>query len=62
MRTYRDPTRAATADQISITIPVDMLARIDEQAKKEHRNRSNFITVLLEQALSENDKAAAKKK
>lgn len=39
--------------QLSISIPVDVLARVDEYAKKLHINRSAAITSLLVQVLDQ---------
>lgn len=38
---------------LSISIPVDVLARVDEYAKKLHINRSAAITSLLVQSLDQ---------
>lgn len=39
--------------QLSISIPVDVLARVDEYAKNLHINRSAAITSLLVQSLDQ---------
>lgn len=39
--------------QLSISIPVDVLARVDDYAKKLHINRSAAITSLLVQTLDQ---------
>lgn len=33
--------------QISISLPEELVARVDEMAEKENRNRSNFISTTL---------------
>jgi len=40
--------RAPGKTQISISLPVDLVARIDQLADAENRNRSNFIANVLE--------------
>ncbi len=38
--------------QISISLPQDLVERVDEAAKADRRNRSNFIANCLEMVLS----------
>lgn len=40
--------RAPGQTQISISLPVELIAEIDKLAKAENRNRSNYITTHLE--------------
>lgn len=43
--------------RVQLVIPKEVLARVKEQAKKERRNTSNMITVLVERALKESEKS-----
>ncbi len=43
--------------RIQLVIPKDVLVRVRAQADKERRNTSNMITVMLEKALEEAEKA-----
>ena len=36
---------------ISIRIPAELLARLDEEAAKQHRSRSNLIVLLIRRGL-----------
>ena len=38
---------------ISVSMPVDLLARLDEAAKANYRNRSNMICEILRKVLSD---------
>ncbi|MBK1857863.1 ribbon-helix-helix domain-containing protein [Cerasicoccus arenae] len=44
----RVQTRAPGMTQISISLPADLIDRIDVLASEENRNRSNFIATALE--------------
>ena len=59
--------RSAQQTQISISLPRELLARIDAAATADKRNRSNFIAAQLEKLLPvqdgpEGDPKAKKKK
>jgi len=45
--------RATGKTQISISLPEDLVARIDVLAAAENRNRSNYIVTVLEQVAGE---------
>ncbi len=48
--------------QISISLPQDLVAQIDEMAKMDNRNRSNFISNTLQNLAKEFTVSEAKKK
>jgi len=54
--------RAPEQTQISISLPRELLARIDDAARTERRNRSNFIASHIEGIVAEIEKSAGKKK
>jgi metal-responsive CopG/Arc/MetJ family transcriptional regulator len=41
----------ANETPISIRIPVELLARLDEEAKKQDRSRSNLVVLLIRRGL-----------
>lgn len=41
--------RAPGKTQISISLPQDLVAKIDQLAEADNRNRSNFISTVLEE-------------
>jgi len=43
------PTRAVGKTQISISLPEDLVAKIDRLADAQNRNRSNYIATVLEE-------------
>lgn len=43
--------RNMKTEALSITLPVDLKAKVQELAKQEKRNVSNMIAVLIEEAL-----------
>ena len=43
---------------VSLTLPEDLISRIEKQAEKDQRNRSQMIRVLLLRALAANEKTA----
>lgn len=45
--------RATGKTQISISLPEDLVARIDVMATAENRNRSNYIVTVLEDVVKE---------
>lgn len=45
--------RAAGKTQISISLPQDLVEKIDVLAAAENRNRSNYITTVLERLTAE---------
>jgi hypothetical protein len=45
----RQAVRAKGMTQISLSLPADLVARIDKIADSENRNRSNFIAVVMKQ-------------
>lgn len=46
----------ADKTQISISLPEDLVKRVDEMAEKENRNRSNFISNTLTRLAEEQAK------
>jgi metal-responsive CopG/Arc/MetJ family transcriptional regulator len=42
--------------QLSVSIPVAMLENLDKLAKADNRNRSNYITMLIAQAIQQAEK------
>jgi metal-responsive CopG/Arc/MetJ family transcriptional regulator len=54
--------RAPEQTQISISLPRDLLFRIDQAAKIERRNRSNFIVSHIEGIIEKIEKSGGKKK
>lgn len=46
-RKKKTASRAPGMTQISISLPSDLVAKIDEMADAENRNRSNFIATQL---------------
>jgi metal-responsive CopG/Arc/MetJ family transcriptional regulator len=57
-RTQRSHARAPGMTQITVSLPSDLVTRVDAVAGAENRTRSNFIATQLE-ALAEQRKAAA---
>jgi metal-responsive CopG/Arc/MetJ family transcriptional regulator len=54
------PIRSKESVQISITVPKELLQKIDDITLLEDRNRSNMITVILKSGIANyNAKAAA---
>ncbi|HNX04519.1 MAG TPA: ribbon-helix-helix protein, CopG family [Opitutales bacterium] len=49
----QDARRAPEQSQISISLSKDLLSRIDDAAKAENRNRSNFISTHMERIVGE---------
>lgn len=47
----------AKTEKINVTLPIDLRKRIAELAKKENRNLSNMVTVLILKGI-EKEKAA----
>jgi len=47
------PKRAPGKTQISISLPADLIERIDKLAAAENRNRSNFIATALDRITGE---------
>ena len=43
---------------VSLTLPRDVIDRVERQAAEEMRNRSQMILVLLVRALAQNEKTA----
>jgi|GEM_PF-1384470 len=52
MTTRKNTARAAGMTQISISMSKDLMDRIKQAAKADNRNRSNFITNVMEGWLS----------
>jgi len=48
----RQSARAKGMTQISISLPVDLINKIDEMADAVNRNRSNFIATVMEKRAS----------
>ena len=58
-----DSRRAPEQAQISISLSRELLARIDEAARAENRNRSNFISTHMEKLVADRgDEGREKKK
>lgn len=55
------PRRSEAQTQISISLPKDLLERVDVAAKDENRNRSNYIATQLEKVLAAAEAKAADK-
>ena len=44
--------------QLSVTIPEDLVKKAKEMAKKDHRSFSSMISILLREAMEQKEKAA----
>ena len=53
------PVRSKESVQISITVPKELLKKIDEITLLEDRNRSNMITVILKSGIANYNAKAA---
>jgi metal-responsive CopG/Arc/MetJ family transcriptional regulator len=51
-RKPRQATRARGMTLVSISLPADLLVKIDERATAENRNRSNFMATALQAAVN----------
>ena len=45
-------------ERLSLSVPVGVVAQVKELAAKDKRNLSNYITVILEDIIKKNKKAA----
>lgn len=52
-RPRKERKLSETRTQISMSLPVCMLKKLDKMADMENRNRSNFVLNLIEQAAKE---------
>lgn len=59
MKTTRTHARASDKAQISVSMPRELLALIDAAAKKEKRNRSNWLQFHLEELAKQPAKSTA---
>jgi len=41
---------------VSVRLPDELIERIDSRANEEHRSRGNLIRMLLEEAISQNER------